>query len=119
MTDRIRLLVNQNGASHNTIIHHTDYILWHRSGEQPIDVGWITWWYPLPPPLSSSKGPLWDIPKFNTPPAHCSRIEKGEAGELNVQFTKLENHPCNFMKRRWVVPDVLSDLLYANSTFRT
>lgn len=81
------------------------------SGEQPIDVGWITWWYPQPPPLSSgAQAADWRIPDF-VPPAHCARIEGGEAGDLNVRFLEQPNHPCTFMKRRWALPATLSELL--------
>lgn len=76
---------------------------------------WITWWYPQPPPLSGGQVSDWKIPRLERP-AHCARIEGGEAGDLNVQFTKLKNHPCNFMKRHWVLPESLSELMLRNST---
>jgi hypothetical protein len=80
------------------------------SGEQPIDVPWITWFYILPPPLSVGVPPSWGIPKYVKPP-HCQLIHNGSAGQLNIAFLQYENHPCTFLSQGTVLPDTLDNLL--------
>jgi hypothetical protein len=80
------------------------------SGEQPIEVPWITWSYRLPAPLASAPSGDWPIPKYALP-AHCARIQAGDSGQLNVDFLSRENHPCNFLAKDWRLPDSLSLVL--------
>ena len=98
------------------LLHSSKYARAHQqsrvrySGEQPIDVSWITWWYPQPPPLSSGQTAAdWRLPEFPRPP-HCARIEAGEAGKLNVDFLRQANNPCTFMLRDWGLPATLWEL---------
>jgi hypothetical protein len=80
------------------------------SGEQPIEVSWITWWYQLPRPLAASPPSNWQLPVYELPP-HCEKIREGAAGQLNVAFLSHANHPCTFLQETYYLPSTLEDLL--------
>lgn len=80
------------------------------SGEQPIEVDWITWRFQLPQPLAHGNPVAWRIPQYVEPP-HCERIRSSEAGALNVAFLQHANHPCTFLARGTVLPEALLQVL--------
>jgi hypothetical protein len=80
------------------------------SGEQPVDVSWITWWYQLPQPLGAGVVIPWPVPRYLEPP-HCLRIRSGEAGQLNIGFLKHTNHPCTFLSQGTRLPATLDEVL--------
>lgn len=77
------------------------------SGEQPIDVSWITWWFLLPPPLTRGNPTAWSIPQYKAP-SHCLKIQNGEAGDLNAGFLQQKNHPCTFLRKGIAFPETLA-----------
>ena len=87
------------------------------SGEQPIDVSWITWFYELPKPLAQGVPRSWAIPQY-TQPAHCQRIRDREAGQLNVDFLQHANHPCTFLSQGIQLPATLEDVLPGHSVLK-
>lgn len=88
----------------------TDQKFVPRSGEQPINVSYITWQYILPEPLAASASVPWAVPRYQEP-AHCHEIRSGSAGKLNVDFLAHANHPCNFLARNIELPATLDAVL--------
>eukprot|EP00892_Ulva_mutabilis_P012572 jgi/Ulvmu1/9688/UM055_0026.1 len=87
-----------------------DEAKWCCSGEQPIDVRWITWPYLKPADLAEHPPSDWDIPQFRVP-LHCEAIADGKAGKLNVEFLAEANHPCTFLNATYGLPLKLSQLV--------